>query len=213
MSVIIFTELVLYIEETMHDEESAPVIKLTDLVQLYQSKMENLEVRTDTRVHFIRFKHILRFKHRLLVQFPDMHAHNKGRGVLMVFEEDVVASLDTACGQDCNSEAVHLSLAAQIVWHQMFREAKPFNGFPERCQEESVPSLLLGRRLNPCSTCSSPNIEVQQHRAQVDTWHVISQRQAQHCTGDKSSNIYDVAYSHTQRVPRQAVTPGYYHIV
>ena len=34
--------------------------------------------------------------------------------------------------------------ATQIGRHQMFREAKPFNGFPERCQEESVPSLLLG---------------------------------------------------------------------
>ena len=73
-----------------------------------------------------------------------MQAHNKGRDVLMVFEEDVGAALATACGLDCDSDAVHLARAAQIVRHQMCREAKPFNGFQERCQEESVPSLLLG---------------------------------------------------------------------
>ena len=139
MSAFVFAVLVLYIKETRQDEESAPILKLADLVQLYQSKMEELEVRTDTRVHSIRFKH------RLLAQFPDMQAHNKGRDVLMVFEEYVVAALDTACGLDCNSDVVYLVRAAQSVWHQMFREAKPFNGFPERCQEDSVPSLLLGR--------------------------------------------------------------------
>ena len=31
-------------------------------------------------------------------------------------------------------------------------------------------------RHNPCSTCSCPNIEVQQHQAQADTCHIISQR-------------------------------------
>ena len=90
----------------------------------------------------------------------------------------------------------------------MFREAKPFNGFPERGQGESVPSLLLALvsmiltqhqrpdgRDNSSSTCSCPNIEVPQHQAQVDTWHIISQSQAQNCTGDTSSNIHrdDVA--------------------
>ena len=99
------------------------------------------------------------------------------------------------------SNAVHLACAAQIVRRKMFREAKPFNGFPERCQEESVPSLLLGlvsmilegpsikdqMEDNPCSTCSCPNIEVQQHQAQADTWHIISQHQAKHFTGDTSS--------------------------
>ena len=72
-----------------------------------------------------------------------MQAHNKGRDVLMVFE-DVGAALATACGLDWDSDAVHLAHTAHIVRRQMFREAKPFNGLPERCQEESVPSLLLG---------------------------------------------------------------------
>ena len=143
----------------------------------------------------------------------------------MVFEEDVDAALDTACGIDCDSDSVHLACAAQIVRHQMFRKAKPINGFPERCQEEY--SFTSARpcehdsrvsqnqrpdgRLNPCSTCSCPNIEVLQHQAQVDTWHVISQRQAQHCTGDPVP-IYIGMLLHThirKRTHRQAVTPGF----
>ena len=59
----------------------------------------------------------------------------------MVLEEDVGSALATACGLDCDSDAVYLAHAAQIVLRQMFREAKPFNGFPERCQGEYVPSL------------------------------------------------------------------------
>ena len=50
MSAIVFTELILYSEETSLDEETAPVFKFADLVQLYQSRMEQLEVSTDTRV-------------------------------------------------------------------------------------------------------------------------------------------------------------------
>ena len=54
-----------------------------------------------------------------------MQTHNKGRDVLMVFKEGVGAALATACGLDCDSDAVHLACAAQIVRRQMFREASP----------------------------------------------------------------------------------------
>ena len=54
----------------------------------------------------------------------------------MVFEEDVGTTLARACG--LHSDAVHLAHATQIVLHHMFCEAKPFNEFPEGCQEESV---------------------------------------------------------------------------
>uniref|UniRef100_UPI00358F83C1 uncharacterized protein n=1 Tax=Myxine glutinosa TaxID=7769 RepID=UPI00358F83C1 len=137
MSAVVFAELVLYIEETRQDEETAPVFRLADLVQLYQSRMEQLGVQLDTRVHSTRLKQ------RLLAQFPDMRAHTKGRDILMAFEEDVGAALAKACELDSDSDAVHLAHAAQIVRSHMFGEAKPFTGFPEVCQEESVPPLLL----------------------------------------------------------------------
>ncbi|KAJ8393374.1 hypothetical protein AAFF_G00060960 [Aldrovandia affinis] len=115
----------------------APVFRLADLVQLYQSRIEQLGVQLDTRVHSTRLKQ------RLLAQFPDMRAHTKGKDILMAFEEDLGAALAKACELDSDSDAVHLAHAAQIVRRHMFGEAKPFTGFPEGCQEESVPPLLL----------------------------------------------------------------------
>ncbi|KAJ8407186.1 hypothetical protein AAFF_G00288620 [Aldrovandia affinis] len=137
MSAVVFAELVLYIEEARQDEETAPVFRLADLVQLYQSRIEQLGVQLDTRVHSTRLKQ------RLLAQFPDMRAHTKGKDILMAFEEDLGAALAKACELDSDSDAVHLAHAAQIVRRHMFGEAKPFTGFPEGCQEESVPLLLL----------------------------------------------------------------------
>ena len=63
------------------------MFKLANLVELYQSRMQQLGVKLDTRVHSTRLKH------RLHAQFPDMRAHTKGRDVQLVFEEDVGAAL------------------------------------------------------------------------------------------------------------------------
>ena len=38
---------------------------------------------------------------------------------------------------------VLLARAAQTMRRHMFEEGEPFNGFPEGCQEDYVPSLLL----------------------------------------------------------------------
>ena len=220
VSAIVFTELVLYIEETSLDEETAPVFKFADLIQLYQSRMEQLEVSTDTRLHSTRLKH------RLLAQFPDMQTHNKGRDVLIVFEEDVGAVLATACWLECDSDAVHLACAEQIVQQKCLEKPSPL--MDSRKMPRGICSFTSARpcehdsrgsqyqrpdgRHNSCSTCSCPNIEVQQHQAQADTWHINSQCQAQHCTGDTSSNIHrdDVECSYMQEgTNRQVVTPRY----
>ena len=62
---------------------------------------------------------------------------------MMAFEEDIGTALAKACEQDNDKEAMHIARAAQIVRRHMFVEAQPFNGFPEHCQEDSVPPLLL----------------------------------------------------------------------
>ena len=102
VSGIVFAELVLYIEEARLDEETAQVFKVANLVELYQSRMQQLGVKLDTRVHSTRLKH------RLLAQFPDMRAHTKGRDVLLVFEEDVGAALTKACELDSDNNVVIL---------------------------------------------------------------------------------------------------------
>ena len=92
MSAVVFAELALYIEETRQDEETAPVFRLADLVQLYQSTMEQLGVQLDTRVHSTRLKQ------RLLAQFPDMWTHTRGRDILIAFEEDLGLLLTKPAG-------------------------------------------------------------------------------------------------------------------
>ena len=47
---------VLYIEEARLDEEMAQMFKLAYLVELYQSRMQQLGVKLDTRVHSTRLK-------------------------------------------------------------------------------------------------------------------------------------------------------------
>ena len=50
VSGIVFAELVLYIEEARLDEDTAQVFKLANLVELYQSRMQQLT----TRIHSTR---------------------------------------------------------------------------------------------------------------------------------------------------------------
>jgi len=134
---IVFAELVMYIEEAHLDGDTAPVFKLVDLAQLYNSRMEQLGLKVDTRLHTTRLKE------RLLAHFPDLRAQKKGRDVLLVFEEDIGAALAKACELDSDCDAVHLARAAQIVRRNMFGEAKSFTGFPSGCQKSSLPPLLL----------------------------------------------------------------------
>ena len=70
------------------------VHQLSDLGQLYSSRMEQLGVKLDTRVHTTRLKH------RLLAQFRDMRAQKNGRDILLAFEEDVGAALVKICESD-----------------------------------------------------------------------------------------------------------------
>ena len=69
---IAFAELVMYIEETRSSEDEDPIFKLSDLAQLYVSRMEQLGISLDQRIHTTRLKD------RLLAQFTDMRAQKRG---------------------------------------------------------------------------------------------------------------------------------------
>lgn len=58
-----FAELVMYIEETIMDEDTAPVFRLSDLAHLYKSRMEQLGVNLGSRVQTTCLKkHVWRIK-------------------------------------------------------------------------------------------------------------------------------------------------------
>ena len=81
---------------------------------------------------------------RLLAQLPGLRAQSKGRDVLLAFDEDIGEALGKACEQDCDTEAVHLARAAQIVRRYMFEDTVRFSGsFQGGCQEDSVPNVLV----------------------------------------------------------------------
>jgi hypothetical protein len=133
---IAFAGLVSYIEEMRMDNLVAPVLKLTDLVNLYSDRLEQLGTHV--------YVHSTRLKDRILSYFPDMDAHKQGRDTVLVCNEDVGAALGKACGNDTDNEAVHLARAANIVRRDMFKMKQNFSGsFNVNCQEESVPVSLL----------------------------------------------------------------------
>ena len=99
---IAFAELVSYIEEARKDSCVAPVFKLSELVSLYTSRLEQLGIHTSGRVHSTKLKD------RILSYFPDMNAHKQGRDVVAVCNEDIGAALRKACEYDSDNEAVYL---------------------------------------------------------------------------------------------------------
>ena len=99
----------------------------------------------------------------------------------------------------------------------MFGEAKPF---PEKCQEEYVPPLLLAQvsivlggpsikdqmaDSTRAALAIAQNADIQQHQTQGDEWHHSTRHcQTHRCVGDASSHIHrdDVAHSNTQEVDK-----------
>lgn len=132
-----FAELVSFIDERISDPDTAPVFKLTELVQLYSSRVAQLNGGTTKDVHSTRLKD------QILAHFPELCASQAGREILLVLNKDVGAALRKACELDANEEACILARAAAIIRKQIFKEVCEFKGsFDEDSQEDSVPSLL-----------------------------------------------------------------------
>ena len=118
---------------------------------------------------------------------------------MIAFEDDVSTSLAKACELDSDKDAIHLARAVQIVRQHMFGEAKPFNEFPERCQEESVPKLLLALA---SIVLEGPSIKDQMVEvttpaalaiAQMLKFNSIKHKRTQHAQGPTVSVRHSVA--------------------
>ena len=150
---ITFAELVYYIEDSRMDALVAPVFKLTDLVNLYSTRLKQLGTDVVGRIHSTKLKD------RILSYFPDMEAHKKGRDVVLIFNADIGSALSKACEHDSDNDAIHLARAANIVRRDMFKMKNQFSGsFGTKCQEESVPVSLLAL---VAMVINGPNIEAQ----------------------------------------------------
>lgn len=98
---IAFAELVSYIEDARMDDLVAPIFKLTDLVNLYITRLKQLWTEIVGRIHSTKLKD------RILGYFLDVEAHKQG--------QDVGSTLNKACKDDADNDAVHLARAANIV--------------------------------------------------------------------------------------------------
>ena len=124
--------------EDCHNEmDIAPVFKLSDLAQLYKTRLEQLGVEVDGRVHTSRLKL------RLLAVLPNLKATSQGKNVMLSFDDDIGGALQKACDHDyySDSDAMHLVRAAKIVRRQMFLHKYSFNG--SFSEQNVVPQSLL----------------------------------------------------------------------
>ena len=108
VSDIVFAELVLYIEETRQDEKTTPIFKLTELAQLYKSRIEQLKVKVDTRINTTRLREMI------LAEFPDMQSYKKRRDVMMALKMMLVLPKPmsrTVTKMLCTSHVLHCPLS------------------------------------------------------------------------------------------------------
>ena len=114
---IALAELVAYMEYNHTEESIAPVFKLTDLAQLYKTRLEQLGGDISGRIH------VSRLKLRLLSVLPNLKAIMQGKNVVLTFEDDIGCAILKACDHDNDSDsnAMHLVQAARIIRKEMFQ--------------------------------------------------------------------------------------------
>ena len=76
-------ELVSYIEDVRTESSIAPVFQLSDQVTLYTSRIKELGLNVEKRVHSTKLKE------RILASIPDLKAHPQGKQVVLAFESDI----------------------------------------------------------------------------------------------------------------------------
>ena len=133
---IAFAELVVFLEATSSDDDSAAVFRISDLVKLYKDRLEHLGVTVDSRIHNTRLKN------RIVAKLPELRVHSEGRDTLLTFQKNIGSALEKACNPD--SDAMHVARVAEVVHREMFKKIFLFDGsFQTDCQKNGVsPSLL-----------------------------------------------------------------------
>jgi len=101
-----FAQLVEYMCELQSDSTTTAVFKLSELARRYQTRLEQMGVAVDGRVHTTGLKN------RLLLDFPGMRAQPCGKEVLLVCDGDIGNALSIA--RQFDKDALHLVKAAHM---------------------------------------------------------------------------------------------------
>ena len=162
---VALAELAAYMEDCHNEMDIAPVFKLSDLAQLYETHLEQLGVEVDGRVHTSRLKL------RLLAVLPNLKATSQGKNVMLSFDDNISGALQKSCDHNYYSDrdAMHLVRAAKIVRRQMFLHKYSFNGsFSEEHQQNIVPQSLLAL-VN--MILEGPNIKLKVYRLGIFVYY------------------------------------------
>lgn len=76
-------------------------------MQAYSMRMEQLGSDLSGRVHSTKLKN------RVLAYFPDMEAHNQGRDMMLIFNNDDGLALNKVCEYDADNDAIHFAKATR----------------------------------------------------------------------------------------------------
>ena len=193
---IAFAQLVSFMEEVRREESIAPVFRLTDLANSYKTRLEQLGVVVEGRIHTSRLKS------RLMSVFPNLSAHSQvnsqGKNVLLTFEGSVGSALRKAC--DYDNDAMHLARAARVVRKEIFQMKNDFDGSWNQESEHNAvpPSLIALIRM----ILDGPSIKDQTEIATASTRAALSISQLVVFNSVKNSRN-----SSSSRHPRERETP------
>ncbi len=134
---VAFAELVLYMEECQQKTHpTGSIFKLSELVNLYTQRLEQLGADLSTRIHPTRLKE------RLLTQMPNLEANKSNYEVVLTFKEDVGTALLLACQNDDDGDAIVLMRAANIVRKDILQMNYHFNGSLDDDQYDILPPVI-----------------------------------------------------------------------
>ena len=131
----VFVKLASYVKKEVNSGK--PLIKLSELHSLYESRLEDLGNAKSVNK--------TRLKERLLEYFKEAQEQFDGRNTFLVFKEGMRNMIQDALKKrDFSEDALILARAASIIRKDIFNhEGILFNGsFPKKCQDTSLPSSL-----------------------------------------------------------------------
>lgn len=125
---IAFTQLIAHIDN-LHNSNFNYVYNMAEQCKLYTTR------------------HSTRLKQQLMAHYPSLEEFKSGKQMLLSFKDHVTYAVSLASEKnfdDNENDTVILSKAAGIIRREMFNaEQKPFCGFSEGCQKNSVSQVLL----------------------------------------------------------------------
>ena len=137
---IALAEVMVFIEEQLQmteDEEVAPFVKLSTVRKFYSLCLEHLNAEFCT-------VNSTRLKESILNLSSNLEASNLKKEVYISYKDDLAAALHFSRENSFESDATHLSRAANILRNDITSVKQTFTGyFNEKPMVDSVPNSLL----------------------------------------------------------------------